>query len=410
MKKQYELFRKLQIVFLLTFAFSGSIYTFAQTPQNDRELAQAMEFISQNRYIDALPLLEKAAKRYPNDAETQGHLGIAVLSNSSSIKDENLRKKEVSRGREVLKKAHKLGSKNVMVLHYLQMLERSDGELDVVSTTASKEVEDAIREGEGFFGRGEFDKAFLAYERASRLDPTSYEAALFAGDSFYSQKKYKESEVWFAKAVAINPNREQAHRFWGDALVNQGKGKEALVKFADAYIAEPDLRLTWDTFFNAVKSHGARKTSPFVVLPSEEQISNANLVIDKEKLSAQDGTNNWNRFTETRAKQIENFNKVANGRIFEPTVSEDVEALKNVVAGLKSSRQKGVKLSKSMENLIAIDNLGMLDVYTIMIIHGGDSCPEYEAFRDKNRARMEKFLVEYFAEDKQELPKLLSSL
>ena len=297
-----------------------------------------------------------------------------------------------------------------MVLHYLQMLERSDGELDAVSTTANKEVEDAIREGEGFFGRGEFGKAFLAYERASRLDPTSYEAALFAGDSFYSQKKYKESEVWFAKAVAINPNREQAHRFWGDALVNQGKGKEALVRFAAAYIAEPNLRLTWDTFFNAVKVHGARKASPFIVLPAKEKIGNPNLIVDSEVLSAEDGTDNWNRFAETRKKQIETFNKVANGRTFEPTVSEDVEALKNVVVGLKVSREKGVKLSKSMENLIAIDSLGMLDIYTIMIIHGGDSCPEYETFRDKNRARMGKFLVEYFAEDKQELPKLLSSL
>jgi tetratricopeptide (TPR) repeat protein len=409
MKQQYELFKKLRIILLVMFTFSGVTLTFAQNLQNDKELAQATAFMRQNRYIDALPLLEKAAKRYPDDGEIHANLGVAILANSTTIKDENLRKKEVARAGEILKKANKLGTENVLALHYIDLLEQGL-DVDSVSDSSSKEVEDAIREGEGFFGRGEFDKAFLAYQRASKLDPKSYEAAVFAGDCFYAQKKYKESEIWFAKAVAINPNREQAHRFWGDALVNQGKGREALVKFANAFIAEPTSRLTWDTFLNAVKNHGTRKTSPFVILPSEEQIGNANLVVDTKLLSAEDGTDNWNRFTETRAKQIENFNKVANGRIFEPTVSEDVEALKNVVVGLKSSRQKGVKLSKSMENLIAIDNLGMLDFYTIMIIHGGDSCSEYEAFRDKNRARMEKFLVEYFAEDKQELPKLLSSL
>jgi tetratricopeptide (TPR) repeat protein len=366
--------------------------------QNDKELAQAMDFINQNRHIDALPLLEKVAPRYPNDAEIQGHFGVAILVNSVTIKDEASRKKETTRGGEILRKAEKLGMSNVLALHYLDMIEQGR-DIDSTFNASSKEVEDAIREGEGFFGRGEYDKAFLAYQRAHKLDPKNYEAALFAGDCFYAQKKYKESETWFAKAVAIDSNREQAFRFWGDALVNQGKTKESLVKFADAFIAEPNSRLVLNALLEAVKNFGARKSSPFIVIPSKGE---GEIVIDASKLSATDGTIHWSYFTEIRKSQIEKFNKTAQGREFTSTVAEDVEAFKAVADAAKKNLQtdKTLKLGKSMENLIKLDETGLLDVYTIFFIHGSDNSPEYEKFREKNRDRMRKFLVEYFAEDK----------
>lgn len=381
------------------FIFSTANFIVAQNQQNDQEYLKAMDFIRVNRLIDALPLLEKVASRYPNDAEVLAHFGVAILTNSVTIKDENLRKKELDRAGNILRKAQKLGTKNVVALHYLDLIERG-GTLDSVDPSANKEVEDLIREGEGYFGQGQYDKALAAYERAFKLDPQNYNAALFAGDCFYSQEKFKESEIWFAKAVAIDPNREQAFRFWGDALANQGNGKEAMVKFANAFIAEPSSRLAWETLLKAINSFGNRKSSPFVVLPSEEQISNPNLIVDLKQLSTQDGTDNWKFFAETRKKQLEKFSKNANGKAFEPTVAEDVEALKSVVAGLKLSLQKGIKLSPSMENLVLMEKAGTLDIYTILIMHGGDSCPEYEDFREKNRSRMERFLVEYFAEIK----------
>lgn len=391
--------KKLQIITLAAIVFSTINLALAQTTQKDGELAQAWAFIEKNRHIDALPLLEKVAPRYPNDADLQANFAVAILVNSVTLKDENLRKKEVFRAGEILKKAKKLGTENVLALHYLDLIEKGL-DIDSISGTSSKEVENLIREGEGFFGRGEYDKAFSAYERAYKLDPQSYEAALFAGDCFYAQKKYKESEVWFARAVALNPNHEAAFRFWGDALVNQGKTKEALPKFADAYIADPNSRLVTDAFLNALKEHGSRKSSPFIVIPAKKE--ETEIVIDSAQLAETDGTSNWNRFTETRKAQIEKFNKVANGRGFASTVAEDVEALKSVTFAAKAALQKNksLTLSKSLENLIKLDSLGMLDIYTILFIHGGANSPEYENFRDKHRDRMRKFLVEYVAEDK----------
>lgn len=384
---------------LIIIVLTGVNLTLAQNPQNDADLLKARDFIKQNRHIDALPFLEKAAPRYPKDAELQGDLGVAILVNSVTLKDSAARKKEIARAGEILKKAKDLGLKNVLALHYLDMLEEGL-EIDSVSFSASKEVEEAIREGEGFFGRGEYDKAFAAYERAYKLDPKSYEAALFAGDCFYAQKKYKESEIWFARAASINPNREQAFRFWGDALANQGKTDEAVAKYADAMIAEPNSRLTFQTFIDAAKNLGARTSSPFILIPSKENESE--IVIDETLLRAEDGTLNWRRFTETRKLQIEKFSKIANGREFSSTVAEDVEALKSVAAAAKSDflKNKNLTPSKSLENLIKLDALGMLDVYTIIFIHGGDNSPEYEKFRENNREKMRKFFIEYFVNDK----------
>jgi thioredoxin-like negative regulator of GroEL len=400
MRNKKCLYKNFQLILGLTICLLFTTFTVAQNKETDKDLAQAIEFAKQNRQIDALPLLEKVALRYPDDAEIQARLGVAILANSVTYKDETVRKKEIARAAVILKKAKKLGTENAMALDYLDSIERG-GDIDSVSNASNKDVEAAIREGEGFFGRGEYDKAITAYQRAFKLDPQSYNAVLFIGDCYYTQGKYKESEIWFAKAVMINPDREQAFRFWGDALAGQGKGREALEKFANAFIAETNSRLVFDSWMESVKQFGLRKTSPFIEIPVNE--NEEEIVIDSTKLNSADGSIAWSKFTEVRKNQIIKFNLVANGREFRSTVSEDIECLKSVVLEIKrlSENNKTLKLNKSFENLIKLDSLGMLDIYTILFIHGGNNSPEYIKFREKNRERLLRFLLEYFADDNQ---------
>ena len=199
--------KTLTILIALIFIFMSGV--FAQTQQSDKEYVQAMTLVNGGKLGSALPLLEKLASRYPTDAEIQAHLGVAILAASAALNDAESRKKEVARGGEILKKAQKLGSQNVLALHYLDLINQGL-DIDSVSKSANKDVEAALREGEGFFGKGEYNKAFASYEKAYKLDPQSYDAALFAGDCFYAQKKFDEAGVWFARAVKVNPNREQA--------------------------------------------------------------------------------------------------------------------------------------------------------------------------------------------------------
>lgn len=392
-----NIFLKQSLRLLLMFLLSAS-FVFAQTPETDKEYVQAMEFVRQNRRIDALSLFEKLALKFPDKAEILADFGISILASSVVIKDEKLRKMEFERGVEILRKAKKLGTENLLALHYLQKIDEGF-DIGIGFNASSKEVEDAIREGEGYFGKGEFDKAFQSYQKAYKLDPKNYDSALFSGDCFFSQNKFAESEIWFAKAAALNPNREQAFRFWGDALANQNKGREAIEKYANAYIADPNSQLVFNSFIEGVKKFGNRKTNPFVFIPADQ--NEDEIVIDSSKLRPEDGSIAWNRFTEIRKKQIEAFNKVANGRIFVSTVSEDVECLKGVVQAAKANLQKDKsrQLNKNLENLLKLETLGMLDIYTILFFHAGDKSPEYKVFRDKNRERMIRFLIDYFADD-----------
>jgi tetratricopeptide (TPR) repeat protein len=384
------------LFFAAVLLFTG--FAFSQTLETDKEYSQAMEFVRQNRRIDALPLFEKLAIKYPKDAEIQANLAISILANSVVLKDEKSRNLEVDRGTEILRKAKKLGTENILALHYLEKIDEGL-DIGIGFDASSKEVEDALREGEGFFGKGEYEKAFQAYQKAYKLDPKNYDSALFSGDCFYAQSKFAESEIWFSKATVINPNREQAFRFWGDALANQNKGREALEKYANAYIAEPNSQLVFNSWIEGVKKFGFRRTSPFVMIPVDKNVEE--ITIDTAKLSPEDGSLAWNTFTQIRKKQIDVFTKVANGREFVSTVSEDVECFKGVVQAAKANLQKdkSLQLNKNLENLIKLDALDMLDIYTILFFHGGDNSKGYKAFREKHRERMIRFLIDYFADD-----------
>lgn len=395
MKKQRAL--RIQTFLIIIFVLFSVEFVLAQKMQEDEEFIQALKLVKQNRQIDALPLLEKLVVRYPNEGELHAYLGVAVLANSASIKDADVRKKEVARAGEILKNAKKLGTENTLALHYLDLFENGF-EIDSVSTSSSKEVEDAIREGEGYFGRGEYDKAFKEYERAYKIDSKNYDAALFAGDCFYAQKKYAESEIWFGRAIAINPKREQAHRFLGDALLFQDKIQQALGKFADAAIAEPGSKLSWERFYETAKQYGNRTATPFITTPSTRDADTFEILIEPKTLEIADGTSNWNLYTKIRNQQIANFNKIANGRKFVPTISEEVSALKSVALGVKTQlkSKKITKLDEGLKNLVEIDDLGMLDVYLVLFVKDLEY-EEYDSFRDKNWERMKTFLVSYIA-------------
>lgn len=398
MKKYIAWRSAVSLIVLLIFLTVNS--NFAQTnSQNDEELMQTMNLVEQNRYIDALPLLEKVALRYPKNAELMAHYGIAVLTNLVTLKDADAKAGERKRAAEILTKAKELGTRNQIALHYLDGLSDEDSELDSVSSTTSKEAEDLIREGEAFFGRGEYDKAFVLYEKAYKSDPKSYEAALFAGDCFYAQKKYAEAETWFAKAVAINPNREQALRFWGDALLGQGKPKEALLKFADAVIAEPNSRLAWSQLTKWIRENGSRKTSAIVYPPSNKDKVSSFIEVDSALLKADDGTINWKKYSgdpNTRRGKMSSDGMTFT--LIHPPIDADIKALEAVVAGVKADTKAGkIKtLHNGLVNLVQLDEMKLIDVYVLMVMHGGDKCHEFKEFREKNRERMRQFFVEYF--------------
>lgn len=360
------------------------------------ERSRAMALVSENRYLDAYPLLEKLSVLLPNDTEIITHFGIAIAARSVTLSDPAVRKAERKRAYEILSKAEKLGTENVMALNLLDQLDPDGGDNDNF-TTRNPEAEAALREGESFFGRGEYPKARAAYERAYKIDPKIYEAALFIGDTYYAEKRYAESEPWFARAVAIDRDRELAYRFWGDALMYQNKLKEATEKFIDAFVADPYSRYSWDSIDKLTRKQGKQFNVLTVIPPGNEPL--AELVIKPDLLSETDGTKHWVKYNEMRDQwKRETFKKTFPGEVYRDSLQEKAAALKAVAisaaAAIKSGSVKNPH--HSIVNVVLLHEKGMVEPYILFLIPNNDIAGDYETYREKNRERLRQFLVEYF--------------
>jgi tetratricopeptide (TPR) repeat protein len=357
--------------------------------------AEAMKMVEENRYIDALPVLEKLAPQMPKDAEIWAHYGIAILVKSSTLKTPEERKAERKRGREALAKAAQLGTTIELALHYLETIPPDGGTEDNFSG-GNPEVEKALREGEGFFGRGEYDKAFAAYEKAYKIDPKNYEAVVFMGDSLYAQKKYKESEPWFAKAVEINPDREFAYRFWGDALYYQNKYKEAYQKFAEAFAAEPFSRMARDRFFRFIQEVNAEFAPVSIITPPGGEVAGV-IKLDPAIFKAADGTANWKFYTETRDawKATEFKKQFPKESVYRHTLAEESAALRKVIEAVKKDKQIKI-MDESLANLIKLDEMGLLESYILFVRIDDGLAEDYYPYREKNREKLRRFVTNNF--------------
>lgn len=392
MKKTNSFLIKISLFtfFFLSFSPTG----LAQNKPSDADLnakrAEALRLVDENKYLEALPIFDKIASAFPKDAELWAHYGIAVMQNAITLNDPETRKKELIRGLVVLNKAKELGTKNVVALNILDQIP-ADSDFEDNLADENPEATKALREGEAFFGRGEYDKAFAAYEKAYKLNPKNYEAVLFMGDSLYAQKKYKESEAWFAKAVEIDPNREQAHRFWGDALLFQKKYKEALDKYAEAMIAEPFSRLTWNALNRWAEESGTNLTLLKIAPPGHDEMGD--IKIDETTLKVENGTIHWKLYNDARRAQI-----IAKaGKNQRHTLADEAAAWRKVAEAARRDIKAGkIKYpDQSLVNLVKVDDAGLLEPYILLLRAQEDLSEDFFTYREKNRAKMKQFIIEY---------------
>lgn len=360
--------------------------------QDDAALAEreeAVRLINENKYLDALPILERIILYFPDDAELWAQFGIAIMANSVVLETPEERKAEQERGLKALKRAEQLGTDNDRALDLLEQFENADGQDNFVSD--DPEVEKALREGESFFGRGDYENALKAYERAHKLDPKNYEAVLFIGDCFYAQKKYAESEPWFAKAAELDPDREMAYRFWGDALLFQEKYKEAKGKFIEAVVADPYGRMGWSSL-NGWAETAEKEFSFYPVIPPGNEVG-GEIEIKPSEFRKDDGTEHWAEYDKT-LKALSA--KAAAGERL-PRFRDDVEAWRAVAAAFRKDLKAGkIKYPDyGLVNLVRIDDEGLLESYVLLIRphdHYGD---DYVEYRNANRAKIRTFIEKY---------------
>ena len=405
---------------LITFTCFTPTAVLAQSPEQVRERAIAL--FDANNFVDALPLLEKAAITYPRDPVISSRLGFALYSLGALSKDQTVRRQNWERARKILLESQANGDDSNLTRVTLESLSREDANVNVpFSDTKAAEAE--IRKGEEAFVRGETEKALVAYKRALELDPKLYEAALYAGDmefrlayaskdDVFRKEHFGRAGIWFAKAIAIDPDRETAYRYWGDALDQEGKTDAARDKFVEAIIAEP---YSGDRAYVGLTQWGDRHQVPLnhpkIDIPSDltsKKPGEVNITIDMSMLKADssDGSAAWMMYGIVRAGWTDKkgggrsykFAKAyPNESVYRHSLAEELDGLRAVLESVRvQTKEKRVKkLAPALEKLLALDDAGLLAPYILFTKADKGIVLDYLAYRKANREKLKEYWLKF---------------
>ena len=375
------------------------------------ERQRAMQFYDQNKFADAIPILEKLVKTTPDDVVLLERLGWATLVVGGSLKDPQERKKARDRARTYLLRAKELGDDSELLRTGLENLAGSDPAEIAFST--NKEADRAMREGEEAHTKGDLDKAIAAYQRALQLDPKLYFAALFIGDMYF-KKGYQANDPrakkeqmdkageWFARAIAIDENVETAYRYWGDALMNLGNQEVAKAKFIDAIIADPGNRKGYMGLSQWGQRNQTSMAHPKIEIPVKLSLSGdkkLEINFDPALRDSLDGAGAWEQYGLVRAKWVAgDFAKAfPNETAYRHTLREETEALRKAAAvaseWLKSGKVKS--LSPSLASLVKLNEVGLLEPYIFFARVDQGIARDYPAYRQANRDKLRRYWMEF---------------
>ena len=357
---------------------------------------------NENKFTEAVPLLEKLAAVNPSDVAVISHLGFALYASTAAITDPELRKQTRVRARTFLQRAKDLGNSSILIQVALDDVTfNADGN---VSYSTLQAADKAMQEGEAAFTQGDFAKALEAYDRALAADPHLYDAALFKGDVYYKSDQPEQAGEWFARAIAIDPDRETAYRYWGDTLMKQGKMDEARDKFIEAYITEPYNRLARGGFVQWGQRNSVTLAHPKIDIPtSVTPLENGKMTISLDsaalKDDGSDGSSAWMMYGIARAAwAMSDFAKhYPEEKTYRHSLKEEAAALRGVVEALANQQEeKKIKqLTPSLETLLKLNRDGLLEPYLLLVMFDKGIAQDHPGYLHANRDKLRRYVVEY---------------
>jgi tetratricopeptide (TPR) repeat protein len=395
----------LRTLWLLTFAFILLVtYPSDVLGQQDQDpdRTKAFQLYKDGKYADALPVFEKLEKSYPDDPVVLETYGLVMYSQTAVLKDAAARKEARKQARVLFIRALKAGANSALVRSMIETIP-VDGGADV-EFSAKKEVEEAMRQGEEAFAKGDFPKALEMYQKALILDPKMYEAALFTGDVYYKSAEQRKAGEWFAKAVAINPDRETAYRYWGDSLMKQGRVTEAGDKFVEAFIAEPYNRLAragivqWSQKVNILLAH------PKIQIPTSvtsKGDGNTTINLDPSTLSKDDKSGSgtaWMIYGLSRASWVsgEFAKQYPNEKAYRHSLKEEAAAIRSALKVLSEQKNADPKaIDPSLQALAKLDKEGLLESYILLALVDQGIAQDFVAYRKDNVDKLRRYVVDY---------------
>jgi tetratricopeptide (TPR) repeat protein len=391
---------RLAILFFCLSTVWPPMPTYAQDGESVQELKQKVAgLMKQQKYTEALPILEKLAIAEPNNPEIHFYLGFALIAQANVAKDDGTRKALRVRARNAFIKSKELGNTEPLVDALIQNILPDGSEGKAFSQNA--EANRLMTEAEALFSQGKLDDALKNYQRALQLDPKLYEAALFSGDVYTQRGDFQQAETWYQKAIGIDPNRETAYRYSATPLMKQGKHDQARERYVEAYINEPYNRFTTSGLTQWAQVTNTKLAHPEIDIPTDvtfNEKGDANINLDASALLSgkDDGSFAWISYGATRSNwRKEKFAKTfPREKTYRHSLAEEADALRSVLA-LATSDKKVKNLSASLAKLKKLNDEGLLEAYILLARPDQGIAQDYPAYLSQGRDKLRRYVVEY---------------
>jgi tetratricopeptide (TPR) repeat protein len=382
-------------VFLILTIFTTNL-TNAQTPDEiASERKKAFELIKQDKYLEALPILETLVIELPEDADVSFYYGFTLLAKAQTTINKTEAMKMRINARKALLKAKSLGSDISVIDSFIESIP-PDGSLPP-KFSKNAGAENMMIEGERAFTKGNYDEAIKLYGKALELDPKIYFAALFTGDMYLRKEEFDKAEIWYQKAIAIDPNIETAYRYSATPLMRQKKYDAARDRYIEAFIVEPYSRFAVAGISQWAEATDARLGHPRIDVPIKESVENGKPKTTISISPTEDGSAAWLSYTATRVvwKDKEFAKNFPNEKEYRHTLKEEAEAFRSVVRMAKDLKSKGTKLNEQIETLIELDTKGLLEAYILMALPDQGIAQDHAEYLKNHRDKLRQYVKEY---------------
>lgn len=376
----------------------------------DAERKRAFQLVEENKFPDALPVLEKLAAAKPDDAGVLERLSLSLIALAgTSKKSPELVRNDLVRARALAEKSRQLGNDSQIIEMILEKIPANIPNFPLDEPKKQSPAEEALMDAEADFSKGNLEKALAGYEKAAQLDPKLYEAPLYIGDVYFKMNKIEQAGAAYARAIAINPDRETAYRYWGNVLSGAGKKMEARDKFIEAIIAEPYSRAPWQFLMGWAQRNQVELGHPRIDIPKssvqKKDDKNINILINPS--DKKDGTDAWSIYSIVKAGWLmdKKFKEAfPDEKEYRHSLQEEAQALRltaeSVDTQLKKNELKENALDISIANLLKLHRAGLIEAYVLLAIPDESVARDYEKYRKDNRAKLRQYLVEFVVANK----------
>jgi tetratricopeptide (TPR) repeat protein len=398
----FKTIRRTAACFAVIFvAISAALY--GQTNESAQDLKRrAFELSNQQKFTEALPLLEKVVVSDPNDPDIHFYLGFALLGQAQITKDGTERAALRVRARNSFVRAKELGVKYPVVDALIEGLPVDGADSAGGKTfSANPAANDLMNQGEAFFAEGKLESALNNYKAALQLDPKIYEAALYSGDVYNQKNDYGQAEIWYQKAITIDPSRETAYRYSATPWMKQKRYDVARERYIAAYLAEPYSKFSAAGLKQWAGITNTHLGNPSIDIPTsvsydEKGGSTVNLDVGALAGGKNDGSFAWIIYGGTRSLwKKERFAKAFPTETkYRHSLPEEADALRSVVH-MAATDKKVTALSPSLAALKKLDDAGLLEAYILLVKADQGIAVDYPGYLKQNRDKLYRYVIEY---------------